>query len=120
MEKSRIYSLECKAAAVKRLQQGESAAELARELEVPRERLYAWYNTVMSGRPLRVRGRPWKRMAVEAQSREPADRVQELERLLGQVTAESRFFKGALQRVEEVRQQNKKAGAAVSTQRSKR
>jgi transposase-like protein len=119
MKKARVFKAEFKAAAVKRMQQGENASALARELKVRRKLLYEWRDAVLAGRPLRLRGRPRNSLETDPPGREPAERVGDLERLVGQLTAENRFFKGALQRIKELRRQSKKAGAAASMRRSK-
>jgi transposase-like protein len=119
MKKARVFKAEFKAAAVKRMQRGENTSALARELKVRRKLLYEWRDAVLSGRPLRPRGRPKKSLEIDPPIQEPPERVEELERLVGQLTAENRFFKGALQRIKELRQHSKKADAAASMRRSK-
>jgi transposase-like protein len=119
MKKARVFKAEFKAAAVKRMRQGENTSALARELKIRRKLLYEWRDAVLAGRPLRLRGRPKKSLGIDPPTPEPAEQVRELERLVGQLTAENRFFKGALQRIKELRRQSKKAGAAASMRRSK-
>ena len=63
MKKARVFSPKFKAAAVRRMQAGESPSELARSLKVWRKLLYEWRNAVLAGRPLRTVGRPRKRAA---------------------------------------------------------
>ncbi len=121
MKKNRVFSPAFKAAAVQRMQAGESPSALARELRLRRKLLYEWRDCVLAGQPLRTRGRPPK----DATKAEPpvdrtADRIEELERLVGQLTLENRFFKGALQRIKELRQQSNESGAAASSRKSKR
>jgi transposase-like protein len=120
MKKNRVLSPTFKAAAVRRMQAGESPSALARELKVRRKLLYEWRDRVLAGQPLRARGRPRKESAAELSTDRAADRVKELEQLIGQLTLENRFFKGALQRIKELRQQNRESGAAASSHKSKR
>ena len=120
MKKNRVLSPAFKAAAVQRMQAGESPSALARELKVRRKLLYEWRDRVLAGQPLRTRGRPRKSAAGEVAVDHTADRVKELEQLVGQLTLENRFFKGALRRIKELRQQNSESGAAASSRKSKR
>jgi transposase-like protein len=103
------------------MQAGESPSALARELDVRRKLLYEWRDCVLSGQPLRGAGRPKKAPnAAHPPPESGADRVKELEQLVGRLTLENRFFKGALQRIEELRQASSGAGAAASSRKSKR
>jgi transposase-like protein len=120
MKKSRVLSPAFKAAAVRRMQAGESPSALALELKVRRKLLYEWRDCVLAGQPLRVQGRPRKDSQGKAPADTSANRIEELERLVGQLTLENRFFKGALQRIKELRQQNSESGAAASSHKSKR
>ncbi len=120
MKKNRVLSLAFKAAAVQRMQAGESPSALARELKVRRKLLYEWRERVLAGLPLRTRGRPRMEPDAEPPADRTADRVKELERLVGQLTLENRFFKGALQRIKELRRQSSESGAAASSRKSKR
>src|SRR5437773_12151476 len=76
-------------------------------------------NAILNGRPLRTAGRPRKRPGEKPAARDAMERVQELEQLVGQLTLENRFFKGALQRIKQLRQRNAGTGAAASLRRSK-
>jgi transposase-like protein len=119
-KKGRVFSAEFKRAAVKRMRQGESPSELARRLKVRRKQLYEWRNAVAAGRLPGVPGRPKKDPTGERRAEDLAGRVKELEQLVGQLTAENRFFKNALQRIKDVRQRSETTGAAVSSRRSRR
>ena len=114
----RIFSAKFKAEALRRMQAGESPSALARSLQLRRKLLYEWRDAVLAGRSLRRAGRPRKRPQAEP-APEDAARVQELERLVGQLTLENRFFKGALQHIKELRRGNNGAGVAGSSRRSK-
>jgi transposase-like protein len=119
MKKARVFSPEFKAAAVRRMQAGESPSALARSLRLRRKLLYQWRDAVLTGRPLRTAGRPKKWPREEPAARDGMERVKELEQLVGQLTLENHFFKGALRRIKELRQRNAGAGAAASIRRSK-
>ena len=120
MKKARVFSAEFKADAVRRMQAGESPSELARLLDVRRKLLYEWRDVVLQGRPLRSAGRPRKQLSEQAPAEDMATRVKELEQLVGQLSLENRFFKGALRRIKELRRQNAAAGVAESSRKSKR
>lgn len=121
MKKNRVLSPEFKAAAVQRMQAGESPSALARELKVRRKLLYEWRDRVLAGKPLRTRGRPRKDPGADPPPADrTASRVAELEQLVGRLTLENRFFRGALQRIKELRQASSGAGAAASSRKSKR
>ena len=121
MEEQKVYSLELKAEAVQRMQAGERLSTLARELGVPGKRLSKWKAAVIAGKPLRARGRP--RGSTLAAANKPdgtAARIAELERLVGQLTADNDFFKGALRRIEELRQTSSESGVEASSRKSRR
>lgn len=120
MEEQKAYSQELKAEAMRRMQAGESPTALARELGVARKRLYKWKDRVLAGKPLRARGRPKGSSNPPRQVDTAAGRIAELERLVGRLTMENDFFKGALRRIEEIRRANNEAGVAASSHKSKR
>jgi hypothetical protein len=101
------------------MRQGESPSALAQELGIRRKQLYEWRAAILAGRPLLKRGERKADEELRALSQDPVKRVKELEQLLGQVMAENRFFKGALQRIKELRQPNEESGVAASSRRSK-
>ena len=117
--KNRNFSPKFKAEAVQRMQAGESPSALAQELRVRRKLLYEWRDAVLAGRPLRRAGRPKKLPGAESACGDQPARIRELEQLVGQLSLENRFFKGALQRIKELRQQNAGAGEAASVRKSK-
>src|SRR5271169_3210635 len=112
-KKNRVFSAKFKAEAVRRMQSGESPSALARSLRLRRKLLYEWRNAVLTGQPLRSVGRPKQRPDAGSGPESAAARVKELEQLVGQLTLENRFFKGALRRIKELRQPNDGAGAAA-------
>ena len=118
--KKPVYSLEFKAEALRRMEAGESPSALAKELGVRRNRLYKWKTAVQAGQSLRGRGRPGKAAGEPRPPDGGSKRIAELERLVGRLTAENDFFKGALRRIEELRRANSGSGAMASTSKSKR
>ena len=105
------YSLEFRRIAVERMKGCNNIARLAKELGVERKSLYLWREqldpeSVISRKP----GPP-------AKSREVAleQEVSQLKRVLAEKTLELDFFKGALQKIEERRRQNKNTGGKTST-----
>ena len=121
MKKNRIFTIAFKQAAVGRMQAGESPSGLARELKLRRKLLYQWRDAVEAGRPLRGKpGRPPGKTAAESPPEDSGARVRELEQLVGQLTLENCFFKGALRRIKELRRESKKAGVVGSSRKSKR
>ena len=124
------YPRESKLAVVERLERGESASVLARELKVPRKRLYLWWAAYRAQGPegLRPTGRP-PQQALSGGSAEagPSDpltraerRVAALERKVGEQQLELDFFKRALRQVEALGQPKNGRGATASTPSSKR
>ena len=124
------YPRESKQAAVERLERGEAATVLARELKVPRKRLYVWWAAYRAhgAEGLRPTGRPPKRAVpfddAGAGPRDPLRRaerrVAELERKVGQQQLALDFFRQALRQVEALGQPESGRGATASTPSSKR
>jgi transposase len=103
-KKPRVYDAKFKQRAVGRLCAGENVSALARELGIRRKLLYDWKQVAGRGWPWRRPGRPRKTPTdPTALTAGVAQRVAELERLVGRLTLENRFFRGALQNVEELR-----------------
>jgi transposase-like protein len=97
---------------VGRLRAGQSAAELARVLEVNPGDLYRWR------RELDEYGE--RAFSGNGQKRAEEDRTAELERKIGQQTLEIDFLKRALQRFEEERRRLRALdGGAASTSKLK-
>jgi transposase-like protein len=94
MKSRRKFSKEFKLTAIRRLQSGQSAAEVARALEVNPD-LYRWRREV-EDRGERAFSGVGKKRAEESQ-------VAELERKVGRQALEIDFFKRAWQHVEEQR-----------------
>ena len=108
----RQFTQEFKLAAVRRLEQGVSMAEVARGLEVSPNVLHRWRREFRQG--------PGNAFPGNGKQRWSEGRVAELERKVGQQTLEIDFLKGCLQRVEEARMLQALNGSPRSTGRSKR
>jgi transposase-like protein len=92
---------EFKARVVERMRPGENVSALASELRVRRKLLHEWKQLVEQGRPLRTMGRPARTPAdPKAESPVGAERIRELELLVGRLTLENRSIEGALQSVD--------------------
>ena len=131
--KRRVFSREFKLSAVQRMIAGESAADLSRELGVPRGHLYRWYGQFRRGgaEGLRPACRPRKipgavELSPEAKAMRVQDvatarkRIVELERKIGQQTVELDFFQGALRRIKASRPAIDAPGVTGSSPRSRR
>jgi transposase len=91
----RQFAKEFKLAAVRRLEQGISMAEVARGLEVNPSVLQRWRREFRAGTGNAFPG--------NGKARWSEGRVAELERKIGQQALEIDFLKGCLQRIEEQR-----------------
>lgn len=112
MKGRRKFSKEFKQAAVRRLESGQSIAEVARALEVNPSDLHRWR------RELREHGE--RAFSGAGKKRAEESRVAELERKVGQQAMELDFLKRALQHVEERRLLQALNNGARSTARSRR
>ena len=112
MKARRKFTKEFKQTAVRRLNSGQSAAEVARAVEVHPSDLYRWKRELEEHGERAFNGAGKKR-AEET-------KVAELERKIGQQTVEIDFLKRALQHVEEQRLLRALNSGAPSTSRSKR
>jgi transposase len=106
----RRFTREFKLAAVQRLEQGISIAEVARALEVNPNVLHRWRSEFRQG--------PGNAFPGRGQRRWSEGRIAELERKIGQQTLEIDFLKGCLQRIEEQRMLQAWNGNPPSTARS--
>lgn len=95
-------------AAVARLDRGENALSLARELGVNVRGLYRW----------RKRLQPGKEDAQRQREAALASEVQRLKRALAEKVLEVDFLQGALHKIEARRQASGSTGAKASTTRS--
>jgi transposase len=106
----RRFTREFKLAAIQRLEQGISIAEVARALEVNPNVLDRWRREFRQG--------PGNAFPGHGQRRWSEGRIAELERKIGQQTLEIDFLKGCLQRIEEQRMLQASNGNPQSTARS--
>ena len=106
----RRFTREFKLAAIQRLEQGISIAEVARALEVNPNLLHRWRSEFRQG--------PGNAFPGQGQRRWSEGRIAELERKIGQQTLEIDFLKGCLQRIEEQRMLQASSGNPPSTARS--
>ena len=108
----RRFTKEFKLAAVRRLEEGVSIAEVARGLEVNPNVLHRWRREFRQG--------PGSAFPGNGQRRWSEGRIAELERKIGQQALEIDFLKGCLQRIEEQRMLQALTGNPQSTARSRK
>lgn len=114
MGRPRKFSDEFRAQALERMKSCNNVTALAQELGVRRKWLYHWRDQAMGRAPAAgssLRPKP----PVGERERQ---RIAELERLVAQQALELDFFKGASQRVEELRRKRERTSGAASTGRS--
>ena len=115
-EENGRYTLEFRQYAVGRMKVSPNIMDLARELGVPRQRLYGWRERLDPGsKPRAQRFTPKDQEKLSLQQQ-----LEQVKQLLAEKTLEVDFFKGALQKVEARSQRSSKVGATTSTSRSKR
>src|SRR6202050_5502735 len=107
----RKFTQEFKLAAVRRLEQGVSIAEVARGLEVNPNVLHRWRREFRQG--------PGNAFPGLGKARWDDTQQAKLERKIGQQTLEIDFLKKCLQRIEEQRMLQALSGKPLSTGRSK-
>jgi transposase len=125
--KYRTFRSEFRIEVARRIGAGESVSALSQDLSIKRSVLYRWRDAYQKdgeaglrkavGRPS---GRPAQRqLAASASPLERAQqRIQELERKIGQQELENDFLKRAFKRVEELRRNRAENGATASTPKS--
>jgi transposase-like protein len=118
MAKWRRHSVEFKRQAVERMKGCDNLHALALELKVQRKLLYTW-KYQMEGRP-EPRHANLAESAEQRQENRLRQENQRLKEALGEKALEVDFFKGALRRIKEGRQNNTASGATASTPKSKR
>jgi transposase len=119
-KRRRRFTREFKLAALAKLESSVSITALAEELGVRREMLHKWRLAYEEGgaEALRSIGRPEGSSSPVRRSKpsDPAaDRIAELERLVGQQQTDLDFFRAALQRVEARRRNNGGTGGTTSS-----
>ena len=112
MGSRRQFTQEFKLAAVRRLEQGITIAEVARGLEVNPNVLHRWRREFRQGAGNAFPGNGKQRWS--------EGRVAELERKVGQQALEIDFLKGCLQRIEEARMLQALNGSPRSTGSAKK
>ena len=118
MKKWRRHTVEFKRKVVERMKTVENIGQLARELDLQRKMLYSW--------KYQFEGRPEPRHAnlgITAEDRKEKqlkDEIAKLKAALGEKGIEVDFFKSALLKVKEKRQQNIESGVPASTKPSVR
>jgi len=112
MKTRRKFTKDFKQTAVRRLNGGQSVAEVARALEVHPNDLHRWRRELQEHGERAFRGAGKKRAE--------ENKVAELERKIGQQSMEIDFLKRALQHVEEQRLLRALNSGAPSTSRSKK
>jgi transposase len=106
----RQFTNEFKVAAVRRLEQGVSMAEVARGLELNPSVLQRWKREFRAGTGNAFPG--------NGKARGSEGRVAELERKIGQQALEIDFLKGCLQRIEQQRMLQALSGNPPSSRKS--
>ena len=106
----RRFTQEFKLAAVERLDQGASAAEVSGAFEINPNLLHRWRRELRQG--------PGNAFPGEGKCRWEETRTAELERKVGQQTMEIDFLKQCLQRIEQQRKLQASAGKPLSANRS--
>jgi transposase len=119
-KRKRRFTREFKLGALAKLEQASSVTGLADELGIRREMLHKWRRAYEEGgaEALHTIGRPEGSPASKRPARpsDPAaDRIAELERLVGQQQADLDFFRAALQRVEARRRNDAGTGGTTSS-----
>jgi transposase-like protein len=102
------YPDEFRRMVVERMKQSNNLSALAKELGVDRKLMYLWREQLDPA----VRA---AKRATTTREEELERRVQQLERALATKTLELDFFKGALQKVEARRRQQRNSGGKTST-----
>jgi transposase-like protein len=116
--KWRRHTLEFKRQVVERMKTCQNIHELARELKLQRKLLYTW--------KYQFEGRPEPRhanlgiAAEDRKEKQHRDEIAKLKAALADKTLENDFFRSALLKVKEGRQQNTETGASASTTSSGR
>ena len=116
--KWRRHSQEFKRQAVERMKAAENIQALARELQIERKLLYIWKHQ-LEGQPER-RHADLSLSAEERNGKRLKAEIAKLKSALADKTLENDFFRSALLKIEEARQQSTGTGAGASTATSKR
>jgi transposase-like protein len=118
MAKWRRHTVEFKRQVVERMKTCENIHALAGELKIERKLLYTW-RYQFEGRP-EPRHANLGKTAEERKDKQLRDEITKLKSALADKTLENDFFKSALHRTKEGRQQSIESGASASTTQSGR
>ena len=118
MAKWRRHSVEFKRQAVERMKTCPNIEALSRELKVQKKLLYIW-KYQFAGHP-EPRHANLATTAEERKDKQLRDEITKLKSALADKALENDFFRSALLRVKERRQQNEKTGGSASTASSSR
>src|ERR1035437_5223056 len=118
MAKWRRHTVEFKRQVVERMKTCQNIHELARELKLQRKLLYTW-KYQFEGRP-EPRHANLRIAAEDRQEKQHRDEIAKLKAALADKTLENDFFRSALLKVMEGRQQSTEIGASASTTSSGR
>lgn len=113
MAKWRRHTVEFKRQVVERMKTCENIHALARELKLERKLLYTWKNQ-FEGRP-EPRHANLAKTAEERKDKHLREEIAKLKSALADKTLENDFFRSALLKIKEGRQQNIEPGASAST-----
>jgi|SRR5688500_14638344 len=113
----RQFSQEFKVAAIRRVENGEKQAKVARDLRIGVELLARWRRCVREGGEAALRSIGQRRLASHSQrGREGEAQIATLQRLVGKQQETIDFLEQALRRVEELRRDRKDSGATASSE----
>ena len=118
MAKWRRHTVEFKRQVVERMKTCENIHVLARELKIQRKLLYTW-KYQFEGRP-EPRHANLGKTAEERKDKQLRDEMAKLKSALAEKTLENDFFKIALLKIKERRQQSEETGGSASTASSSR
>ena len=116
MARWRRHQREFKQQVVERMRTSDNIQELARELDIERKLLYTW-KYQFEGRP-EPRHASYVETPEETTERKLKQEIAQLKQALADRTLEIDFFKGALRRIEEGRQNRSTTGDPASTPKS--
>ena len=118
VSKWRRHTEEFKRQAVERMKTCPNIRELARELDIQQKLLYTW-RYQLEGRP-EPRHANLEITAEDRKEKKLQDEITRLKSALADKTLENDFFRSALLKIKEGRQQSTAAGATASTTSSSR
>ena len=118
MAKWRRHTVEFKRQVVERMKTCDNIGALARELKIQRKLLYTW-KYQFEGRP-EPRHANLATTAEERKDKQLRDEITKLKSALAEKTLENDFFKLALLKIKERRQQSDETGGSASTRSSRR